>query len=156
MPLYFLHMYFSTISKVLQLLTFIHWPMDTLIEFYYDINKCWSFKGDPCKDFFLVFNIHNVDFPGFFFHSDFTWNQFGWFKKVEKYHFYNSEAQHFGFDKFQLWQNTKNAQDPRYWQNLILFSKEFSLWTIGSKLRRSLKRRLMRKLWLLFFFLLSI
>ena len=27
--------------------------MDTLIEFDYDINKCWSFKGDPCKDFFL-------------------------------------------------------------------------------------------------------
>ena len=131
-------MYFSTISKVLQLLTFIHWPMDTLIEFDYDINKCWSFKGDPCKDFFLVFNIHNVEFSRFLCHSDFTWNQFWSFWSIKNCHFdhlISSEFWTFGdFWQFLVWnfstnQNSKpskllNQQILTFWNPPKLISRK--------------------------------
>ena len=46
------------------------------------------------KKFFMWFHgkigtslLHSVDISGFFCHSDFTWNQFWWFKKLKICHF---------------------------------------------------------------------
>ena len=89
--------------------------MDTLIEFDYDINECWSFKGDPCKDFF-VFNIHNVDFSAFLCHSDFTWNQFWSFWPFELLWIFNFwDFWHFQVLNFSTNKNAKLPKNDSFW-----------------------------------------
>ena len=80
--------------------------------------------------------LHSVETSGFFYHSDFTWNQFGLFQKLQYYHFENLEwfefLENFTLQKMQKCKCVKMADF--YFKNLNNWFHVKSDWRKNSEI----------------------